>query len=54
MKFGVAFFSGDGWTKGEKYVFRVIPYIKGIGMVLRFIIGQMQLFQNDIGMKRCL
>ena len=35
----------------KKYVFRVIPYIKG-GMVLRFIIGQMQLFQNDIGMKK--
>ena len=29
VKFGVAFFSGDGWKKGEKYVFRVIPYIKG-------------------------
>ena len=25
---------------------------RGIGMVLRFIIGQMQLFQNDIGMKK--
>ena len=25
---------------------------RGRGMVLRFIIGQMQLFQNDIGMKK--
>ena len=29
VKFGVAFFPGDGWKEGEKYVFRVIPYIKG-------------------------
>ena len=34
----------DGQKK--KYVFRVIPYIKEEGMVLRFIIGQMQLFQE--------
>ena len=52
VKFGIQeIFVDKGWSK-KKYVFRVIPYIKGRGMVLRFIIGQMQLFQNDIGMKK--
>ena len=52
VKFGIQeIYVDKGWTK-KKYVFRVIPYIKGKRMVLRFIIGQMQPFQNDIGLKK--
>ena len=52
VKFGVAFFlEMDGKKERSMYLESFLTS-RGIGMVLRFIIGQMQLFQNDIGMKK--
>ena len=52
VKFAVAsiFVDKDG-QKRNMYL-ELFLTLRGIGMVLRFIIGQMQLFQNDIGGKK--
>ena len=48
MEFAVASIFVDMGGSKKKYVFRVIPYINGRGMVLRFIIDRCNGFRTTL------